>query len=59
MLHVSPRMQPNLLSALLTEVMHAGVHNIRIHHECEDRIEKISPEDRRLASRGLPSDDKR
>ena len=28
--------------------------NIRIYHECEGRIE-----DRRLASRGLPSNDKR
>ena len=27
---------------------------IRIYHECEGR-----PENRRLASRGLPSDDKR
>ena len=24
--------------------------NIRIYHECEGRIEKIRPEDRRLAS---------
>ena len=26
----------------------------RIHYSCEGRIEKIRPEDRRLASRGLP-----
>ena len=33
---------------------------IRIYHECEGRIEKkIRSEDRRLISRGLPSDDKR
>ena len=32
---------------------------LSIHHECEGRIEKICPEDGRLASRGLPSDDKR
>ena len=32
---------------------------IRIHHECEGGIEKIRPEDHLLASRGLPSDDKR
>ena len=31
---------------------------IRIYHEREGRIEKIRPEDRRLALRGLPSDDK-
>ena len=31
---------------------------IRIYHECEDRIEKSVPEDHRLASRGLPNDDK-
>ena len=35
------------------------LQNIRIHQECEGRIEKIRPEDHRLASRGLPSDDKR
>ena len=33
--------------------------HIRIYDECEGRIEKIRPEDHRLASRGLPSDDKR
>ena len=32
---------------------------IRIFHECEDGIEKIHPEDRRLASRGLLRDVKR
>ena len=37
--------------------------NIRIHHECEGEIEihpegEIHPEDHRLASRGLLSDDK-
>ena len=31
---------------------------IRIYHECEGGIVKIRPEDRRLASRGLQSDDK-
>ena len=31
--------------------------NIRICNECEGRIEKSVHEDRRLASRGLPSDD--
>ena len=36
------------------------LNNIRIYHEeCEGKIEKICPEDRRLALRGLPSDDKR
>ena len=30
---------------------------IRIYHECEGRIEKNRLEDRRLTSRGLPSDD--
>ena len=34
-------------------------NTIRIYHECEGRIEKIRPEDHRLASRGLASDDKR
>ena len=35
-------------------------NNIRIRdHECEGGIGKICPEDHRLASRGLPSDDKR
>ena len=29
---------------------------IRIYHKCEGRIEIIRPEDRRLASLGLPSD---
>ena len=32
---------------------------IIIHHECEVRIEKNRPKDGRLASRGLPSGDKR
>ena len=32
---------------------------IKICHECEGRIKKIRPEDHRLASRGLQSDDKR
>ena len=32
---------------------------IRIYHEYEGEIEKIRPEDHRLASRGLPSDDTR
>ena len=32
--------------------------NISIHHECEGGIEKICHKDHRLASRGLPSDDK-
>ena len=31
----------------------------RIYHECEGRIEKPRPDDHRLASRGLPIDDKR
>ena len=35
------------------------VKNIRIHHECEGGIEQIHPDDHRLASRGLLSDDKR
>ena len=30
----------------------------RINHECEGGIEKIRHKDHRLASRGLPSDDK-
>ena len=29
----------------------------RIYHGCEGWIEKISPEDHRLESQGLPSDD--
>ena len=33
-------------------------NNIRIYHECEGRIEKSRPKDRRWASRGLLSDDK-
>ena len=32
---------------------------IRIYHECEGGIEKNRPKDHWLASRGLPSDDKR
>ena len=28
---------------------------IRIYHECEEKKRKIRPEDRRLASRDLPS----
>ena len=32
---------------------------IRIYHECEALDRKIRPKDRCLASRGLPSDDKR
>ena len=41
-------------------ISHAILYSgIRIFHECEGRIEKIRLEDRRLASRGLPSDDKR
>ena len=32
---------------------------IRIYHGCDSRIEKIPPEDHRLALRGMPSDDKR
>ena len=31
---------------------------IRIHHECEDVNKRIIPGDHRLASRGLPIDDK-
>ena len=31
---------------------------IRIYYECEGRIDKIPPEDRRLASRDLSNDDK-
>ena len=30
-----------------------------LFYGCEGRIEKICPKDRRLAARGLPSDDKR
>ena len=33
--------------------------SIRIFYECEGGIKKICPEDQRLASRGLPSEDKR
>ena len=36
----------------------ADKNSIRIYHECEGRIERIRREDRRLASRGLLSDDK-
>ena len=35
-----------------------GKGSIRIHHECEGGIVKIRPNDHRLASRGLPSDEK-
>ena len=34
-----------------------SLYIIRIYHECEGKIEKLHPEDRRLASQGLPSDD--
>ena len=34
-----------------------GCETIRIYHECEGK--KIRPEDHRLTSRGLQSDDKR
>ena len=35
-----------------------SVHK-RIYYECEGRIEKFRPEDHRLSSQGLASDDKR
>ena len=34
-------------------------NNTRIYHECEVGLEKNRPEDHRLTSRGLPSDEKR
>ena len=43
----------NIKNSLKPEIL-----NKRIYHECEGRIKKICPEDRRLASQGLPSDDK-
>ena len=48
-------------SAASTKWYHLVYSNTRIYHECEGRIEnsRICPEDRRLASWGLPSDDKR
>ena len=35
------------------------MEKIRMYRECEGRIKKICPEDRRSASRGLPSYDRR
>ena len=40
-------------------IEHFTRFTIRIYLECEGRIEKIHPEGHRLASRVLPSDDKR
>ena len=46
---------PSVLSSFAITLL----NNIRIYHECEGRIEKFRPDDRRFASRGLLSDDKR
>ena len=48
----------NWFTFLLTRLL-GYIRNIRIYHEYDGSIEKIRPDDRRLASRGLPSDDKR